>query len=193
MRGSGFFRRLAEYAVSTVFAFAALVCLYGLIDRDGRADVAVVLGNEVYGDGTPSPRLAARLDRAVSLFREKKCGMVIVSGGKSASGQDEASAMGRYLVLRGVPERKIIHDPGGVNTWETARFVSAFLRRYRMDSVIVVSQHFHIARSEMAMRFMGVQAVGSASPRYFEWRDLYSAFRELPGIVWYCMKALFFL
>lgn len=179
-----------------MLALAALVCLYGLIDRagrDGRADVAVVLGNEVYRDGTPSPRLAARLDRAVALFREKQCGIIIVSGGKGASGQDEALAMGRYLVRRGVPERKVIHDSGGVNTWETARFVSNYLRRYRMESVIVVSQYFHIARSELALRFMGVQAVGGASPLYFEWRDLYSALRELPAIAWYCIKALSFL
>lgn len=191
MRRSSFFLRVVEYGVSSILMLAAAVCIFGLWDRDDRAEVAVVLGNEVLADGAPSPRLAARLDRAVELYRARRCGMIIVSGGKGASGHDEATIMGRYLARHGIPARNIVYDHKGFSTWETARFTGAYMRRYSMDSVIVVTQYFHVARADLAMRLTGVRTVGSASPFFFEWRDIYSAFRELPAIVWYCARWIF--
>ncbi|RTZ48551.1 hypothetical protein EJ377_13810 (plasmid) [Chryseobacterium arthrosphaerae] len=47
-------------------------CVYiiadGLIDRQGKADIAVVLGNKVNEDGTLSDRLAARMDQSITLY-----------------------------------------------------------------------------------------------------------------------------
>ena len=47
-----------------------------------EADVAVVLGNTVNPDGTPSRRLAARLDLAVDLYQRGLFRNVLVSGKK---------------------------------------------------------------------------------------------------------------
>ena len=54
---------LASLGVAVALAAAALVAA-GLQADAPQADVAVVLGNAVAPDGKPSPRLAARLDRA---------------------------------------------------------------------------------------------------------------------------------
>lgn len=51
-----------------VIAMLAIV-VSGLRDDIARSDVALVLGNKVELDGTPSPRLRARLDRTLELFR----------------------------------------------------------------------------------------------------------------------------
>ena len=45
-------------------------------------------------------------------------------------------------------------------------------------SLIVVSQYFHLTRTKMLFRRHGFKNVGSVSPAYFEWRDLYSLLRE---------------
>jgi DUF218 domain. len=50
---------------------ALILIINGLNERVQPADVAVVLGNEVYLSGEPSPQLKARLDRAVDLFRQR--------------------------------------------------------------------------------------------------------------------------
>ncbi|MDL2210080.1 YdcF family protein [Desulfovibrio sp. OttesenSCG-928-O18] len=182
--------RLGLISALVFFIIGTGLAFYGIVDSDMRADVAVVLGNEVYADGRVSARLAARLDAAEALFREKRCHVIIVSGGTGKSGQDEATAMGRYLTAKGVPSYRIVRDHHGVNTWETAKFTAAYMKKYGLDSAIVVSQYFHVARSRLALRFMGVKDVGTAAPKYFEERDLYSIPREVPGLVWYLVKGL---
>jgi vancomycin permeability regulator SanA len=46
------------------------------------------------------------------------------------------------------------------------------------DDLIVVSQYFHLTRTKMLFKKEGLENVSSASPRYFEYRDFYSLFRE---------------
>jgi len=52
----------------------------------------------VYRDGSPSSRLAARLDRAFQCYQQHQCGLIFVSGGVDASGTDEAVAMRAWLM-----------------------------------------------------------------------------------------------
>lgn len=66
--------------------FGALLAAVGLFSHPHAADVAIVLGNTVYADGSPSPRLAARLDRAYQCYEQRQCKLVLVSGGIDASG-----------------------------------------------------------------------------------------------------------
>ena len=76
------------------------------------APVALVLGKLVYPDGTPSPLLRARLELARRLYRMGKVRAILVSGdGGSRPGYDEVTPMGRWLIERGVPARRIVRDP----------------------------------------------------------------------------------
>ena len=56
----------------------------GLHDEIHSADLAVVPGNTVYANGTPSARLAARLDRALELYQQGLFPLILVSGGTGA-------------------------------------------------------------------------------------------------------------
>lgn len=65
MTRNRFLRSLAMLAAVVMVAFllaSALLIAVGMRDDIRAADVAVVLGNTVNPDGTPSRRLAARLD-----------------------------------------------------------------------------------------------------------------------------------
>ena len=157
----------------------------GSRDRLIEAEVAVILGNQVYRNGQPAPRLAARLDKGLELYRAGRVKTLIVSGGVGKSRVDEAQAMAAYLRKRGVPARAIVIDSRGVNTWHTAVFTAKYLRDKRLDSVIVVSQPFHVPRSALALKAAGCGRVGQASPDYWELRDIYSILREMPAMVVY--------
>lgn len=74
------------------------VIVSGMRDDIHQADVAVVLGNEVNADGTPSRRLAARLDTAAALYRRGLFADVIVSGATGRAGFNEATVMKNYPV-----------------------------------------------------------------------------------------------
>ncbi|TKC83574.1 YdcF family protein [Trinickia terrae] len=166
----------------------AVLASAGLLSRAQPADVAIVLGNTVYRDGSPSPRLAARLDRASQCYEQRQCGLIFVSGGVDASGTDEAVAMRAYLIRRGVPAGRIVVDSAGVDTWATAHNASTFMRDRGLSSAIVVTQYFHLPRAMLALRRFGVRDVSGAYPQFWESRDIYSVAREVPAFVWYGIR-----
>jgi len=163
------------------------IAFVGLTAQPAPADVAIVFGNEVNAKGVASPRLAARLQAARSLYEKRMVRYVIVSGGVGKAGFDEASVMRSDLISAGVPESAIVADSRGTNTRRTGENAAALMRRRGWQSADVVTQFFHVARARWACRRMGIRVVGAAVPRYFEWRDLYSTFREavaLPIYAW---------
>ena len=178
----------AASGAAAVLVAAGLIVADGLTDDVRRSDVAVVLGSKVNPDGSPSPRLAARLGRALELYRTGVTPRILVSGGTGIEGVPEGTAMKRWLVSQGVPEAAIIVDDQGVDTRATARNAAALMRANDLHSAIVVSQYFHIPRTKLAFAQEGLPGVGSAHPDYFEMRDLYSIAREIPGYASYLLK-----
>ncbi|WP_229458965.1 YdcF family protein [Massilia glaciei] len=170
------------------FALAtAALAFAGLNDRQGQADLIVVPGNAIAPDGTPSPRLAARLDAALALYREGRAPRVFVSGGIGRLGFDEAVSMSAYLVRHGVPRQAIIQDNLGVNTAATGRNAAAYMRANRLTSAYVATQYFHVPRTQLALENNGVLVTGTAHAKYVEMRDLYSTPREVVGYAAYLL------
>ncbi len=164
-----------------------LVCVAatGLSATPAPGDLAVVLGNAVTADGQPSPRLQARLDTALALWRAGTVRRVLVSGGIEPDGQDEAAVMAAYLVRHGVPEAAVLRDPHGNDTRATARNTAALAGG--PGRVVVVTQWFHVPRTVLAMRQAGVREVSAAWPQFAEWRDAYSFAREAAAIPAYTL------
>jgi len=160
----------------------------GTTDHLGKADLALVLGNTVNPDGSPSPRLKARLDTTASLFRQGYFQKILVSGGTGKEGVPEGTAMKRYLVSAGIPEAAILVDNQGIDTEASARNTASILRREHWQSVFVITQYFHIPRSKLALSKWGVAPVFNAHPHYFEARDVYSIVRELPAYLKYLLR-----
>ena len=173
--------------VILLLAGTALIVVDGLVDDLGTADVAVVLGSKVERDGKPSARLRARLDRTLEIYRQNLCPWIITSGGVGKEGFDEAAVMRDYLAANGVPRDRILVDSLGINTQATAANAARLAREHGFRTVIVVSQYFHVPRSELALRRNGFSTVHTAHARWFEWRDVYSSVREAVGYVvyWY--------
>lgn len=164
------------------------IVINGLTDEVAPSDVAIVLGNKVNPDGTPSRRLRARLDRALELYRQGQVKNIIVSGGTGVEGHDEASVMRDYLIAGGVGREAIVADSAGVNTLATAQNSAAIMKAHGWTSAIAVTQYFHIARTRMALKAQGLSPVGGAHARLFELRDLYSIPREEAGYAVYAWK-----
>lgn len=184
-------RRLSVAGLGLVILSCFAVTLLGLKENIFAADAAVVLGNQVFSDGVPSPRLAARLDKALALYRDGVCPVIIVSGGIGKEGVDEAEAMAAYLFRREIPEHAVVIDSSGVNTAATARFASRWLSENNGSSIIVVSQFFHLPRTRLAMKGQGISSVGTACADYLEWRDIFSVVREIPALVVYFFRGYF--
>lgn len=192
MSVSHYKRRLLQALLALLALFVSgtlLLSLAGLRDDVGKTDVALVLGSKVELSGKPSLRLQARLDKTIELYRAGWFPLVIVSGGLGKEGFDEAVVMRDYLVTHGVPQDKVIMDNQGNTTFDSAQNAGQIMQQRHLRSVFVVSQYFHLPRSRLAVRRAGIAQVRSASPSYFELRDLYSAPRELIGYVSYLLRS----
>lgn len=174
-------------AVLTIIAAIAVI-VPGLNDTVIKCDVAIVLGSKVELSGKPSDRLAARLDAAIPLFKNGFVRHIIVSGGTGVEGFSEAAVMRQYLEKRGIPTTAIIEDSMGVTTWATAKNSAKIMDQLNAKNAIVVSQYFHIVRAKLALEANGVTVNGSVHAQFFEARDIYSIFREIPGILSYWWK-----
>ncbi|NEC11817.1 hypothetical protein G3I34_05810 [Streptomyces sp. SID8014] len=135
--------------------FSADGHLRGTADVE-RTEVAVVFGAGLWGD-EPSPYLARRLDAAVELYRSGRTEVVLVTGDNSREEYDEPEAMRRYLVARGVPDRRIVSDHAGFDTWDSC--VRA-RKIFGVDKAVLISQGFHIHRAVTLCRSAGLQAYG---------------------------------
>ncbi|MFI9805578.1 vancomycin high temperature exclusion protein [Streptomyces sp. NPDC052301] len=121
-----------------------------------RAQVAVVFGAGLW-NGEPSPYLAHRLDAAAKLYRAGRVEVVLVTGDNSRRDYDEPDAMRAYLRKHGVPDRRIVSDYAGFDTWDScvrARKV------FGVDRAVLISQGFHIRRAVALCEAAGVDSYG---------------------------------
>lgn len=158
-----------------------------LDNKQLKANVAVVMGNEILPDGKPSPRLQARLDEALKLYTEGRIESIIVSGGVDDANHDEALIMGRYLLRKGVPKEVLSLDSLSDNTFLTAANVKRMLEYHQTRRILVVVSGFtHIMRAKLALNKCGFRVVYGAHAPFFEWRDLwYSIPKEFVAYYYY--------
>ncbi|MBX7225743.1 MAG: YdcF family protein [Chitinophagales bacterium] len=150
----------------------------GLISYKEKADLAVVLGSKVNEDGTLSKRLTQRLECVLALYKDKQVNHIMVSGGFGKEGFYEGDKMKTFLIAHHVPDSIIIVDNQGNNTLATVDNSLIIQDSLKATSILVVSQYFHLTRTKMLYHKRGFHQVYSASPYYFEVRDIYSLFRE---------------
>lgn len=153
-----------------------------------QADVAIVLGAAVWGD-KPSPSLRERLDKAVQLYEEKYTSMIIVSGGLGDGKQiDEATAMQRYLVEQGVPESAILTEKQSRDTVQNLTFSKQIMSDHQMNSALIVSHGFHLARSVEIARTVGIDAFPIAVETHVLFVPYFYAREVLAYTVWLLEK-----
>lgn len=155
-----------------------VVSVDGLNDNGSNADLAVVLGNKVNEDGSLSDGLTSRMECALNMYNQKRAKKLFLSGGLGKEGHYEGSEMKEYLINKGVPDSVIIVDNLGNNTIATVENALQLKDSLNFNSILVVSQFFHLTRTKMLFKRRGFDQVDSVSPMYLDIRDPYSLFRE---------------
>ena len=149
----------------------------------------MVLGAGLGPDASPSNALQERLNAAVQLYEKKNVKTILVSGAKDSEYYNEPKAMKAELVKAGIPEEKIIEDGGGYRTYDSCNRAK---NEYKYNSLVVVSQGFHLPRALFLCKALGIQATGVFSTGSFS--TYYSrqyTIREIAAMyvaVWDVMK-----
>ncbi|OJX53455.1 MAG: hypothetical protein BGO88_05285 [Flavobacterium sp. 38-13] len=176
------YKKILKLLSIFLFLWFCIHIIYTIIDGnkdEGKsADIAVILGTTVNTDGTLSERLEKRMKCGLKLYKDRRIKKIIVSGGLGKEGFLEGDKMKEYLIGKGIPDSLVIVDNKGNNT--TASVANTILMKDSLhyNSIIVVSQYFHVTRTKMLFRKEGFENVSSVSPDYSEYRDFYSLFRE---------------
>ncbi len=187
-------RKITIISFSIIAVFLSLlmlqIILAGLFDNIKPADLAIVLGNKVNEDGTPSFTLRSRLNTTIQKYNQGLFSYIMVSGGTGIEGYDEAEFMKQYLVSIGkIPEKNIIVDSEGYNTLKSAQNLLKIMKKSDFQSIFIITSYYHIYRTEMIFSTQGIDYSGSAKGKpVFQFRDLYSVPRELLAIIVYCLR-----
>ena len=123
-----------------------------------ESDAVMVLGVLVYSsNGKPSPLLKDRLDYGYELYSQGKAKKILVSGDHGRKDYDEVNVMKDYLMEKGVPREDIFMDHAGFNTYDSMYRAKEI---FEIESLLICTQDFHIARSVYIARSLGIDAYG---------------------------------
>ena len=152
-------------------------------------DYIIVLGCGLMPDGTPTPLLRGRLDRALDFAQRQeaetgKALVFVTSGGQGADEAcSESEAMQRYLTEHGVSPERIIAEDRSTDTMENMRFSKEIIFSREPGAKIAFSTtNYHVFRSGLYARRVKMRAVGmGAETKWYFWPN--AAVREFAGLL----------
>ncbi|MGM0123876.1 hypothetical protein IGI37_001250 [Enterococcus sp. AZ194] len=141
----------------------------------------LVLGAQIRGETAdtayPSPVLKERLNTAANYWQKHPEITIIVSGGQGADEPtSEAAVMSDYLIDQGVAADKILKEEQSKRTQENIQFSNEL---YSLSDVAVVTNDFHMYRSQMLMKRQGINNVSGLSAKSETTSTLSNYLREI--------------
>lgn len=155
----------------------------------GDRDYIIILGCGFRRDGSLSPLLRGRVDRALEFWRGQRAATdrtatLVPSGGQgSDETMAEAEAMRRYLLEQGVPEEKILPEDRSRNTFQNMAYSRALIDvAGHGGKVAFATTNYHVFRSGLWARLAGLEAEGMGSrTRWWYWPNAFM--RECAGLL----------
>ncbi len=139
-------------------------------------DFVIILGSKINEDGTLTPLLKGRADKAIEFAKNqyeetKKKIIFIPSGGK---GRDEvmaeAEAIQNYLIKNGISKNQIILEDKSTSTIENMKFSKDKIKEINKEgNVIFSTTNYHVFRSGVIATNQGLdcEGIGSKTKWYF--------------------------
>ena len=143
-----------------VLGWSYLICriyYYSQIDDSQQADAIVVLGASQW-NGWPSPVFQARLDHAWNLYDKNFSEKIILTGGIGEGEVFSEARSGKfYLLEKGIKEGDIFMEEKGRTSKGSMDEVAGILKEQNMNSIILVSDGFHVMRIKRMAVDLGIK------------------------------------
>lgn len=139
-------------------------------------DYIIILGCRIRKDGTLTPILKSRVDRAINYSKMQYAAtgkdiIFIPSGGK---GNDEVisegEAINNYLLEQGINKNSIIVENKSKNTYENIKFSYRLISKKNKSANIAFSTtNFHVLRAGLIATEQGIkiEGIGAKTKAYF--------------------------
>jgi uncharacterized SAM-binding protein YcdF (DUF218 family) len=140
------------------------VYYYSRLEHTQTADAAIVLGAAAW-DKRPSPVFRERINHAITLYQQKQVAKLIFTGGTPKPGfMTEAEVGRRYAMQQGVPADDILYENRSRDTWQNLVNAQQVAADNNINSLIIVSDPYHMARAAVMAKDLGLNAETSPTP-----------------------------
>lgn len=178
---------VSGYLLAMGFGFGLHALLLTLAKKQFDPDFIIVNGGRLQ-DGRLHPQLIARLDTAIALYNKGGGRATIIPSGGWTSDDvvSEADAMVEYLLARAIPGEQIVPEDQSTTTrenLENSKLIIQLRSRSAPATVAYVTSNYHVYRTGLIARSVGIEAYGVASMT--PWHQLPAAVvREVAALFW---------
>ena len=156
-------------------------------------DYIIILGCAIRSDGSPTPILRGRIDRALTFEHEQykkfhKHAKFVPSGGQGSDEViSEAESMKRYLMEQGIPESQILKEDKSVNTHQNMAFsknvIESDTENISDVNIAFSTTNYHVFRGYTLAQKLGMTVNGlSAKTKLYFFPNAF--LREFIGLLW---------
>ena len=159
--------------------------------KNDKNNIGVVLGAAVWSKNIPSPSLAGRVDKALSLYEQKRISQIYLTGSNAPGELSESEAALKYIKAKGINTSEIFIEKKTTSTNEQIQFIKNNLVRSTNKNVVVISDSYHLVRVLEIAKFHKIKIQVSASElsQSFE-RAVYNKIREALALTMFWLYAL---
>jgi uncharacterized SAM-binding protein YcdF (DUF218 family) len=137
-------------------------------------DYMIILGCKTRNDGTLTPLLKGRVDKALEFrnnqLKETNKDLIFIPSG--AQGPDEiiseAQSMKNYLLEQGIKEKNIILEDKSTNTYENIKFSNKLIKK-KNANLAFSTTNYHVFRAGLLATEQGlkIEGIGSKTRMYY--------------------------
>lgn len=161
-----------------IYEFSSKYILTVEETKNYNVDCVLVLGAGVR-DGQPTHILQERILRSVEVYNTGCTDRILMSGDHGREDYDEVNTMKNFAVDKaGAVATNILMDHAGFSTYESMYRAKEI---FEVESLIIITQEFHIYRAIYDARQLGLEAYGVMADGYFNFsftKELYNDSRE---------------
>lgn len=162
-----FIKTLLGLVLCVLMIFACLIGYVWYCAQErlvNPAPATIVLGAAAWGL-KPSPVFKERIHHAVHLYQTKVTKRLIFTGGALRDDIPSEGEVGaRWAIRLGVAPEDTAYEATSRDTWHNLKNANVILQQQQIDSVILVSDYFHLARAGIMARDLGLQVQLSPTP-----------------------------
>lgn len=141
---------------------------------DYNKDYIIILGCQIRKDGTLTPLLKNRVDKALE-FRNNQLestGKDLIFIGSGGQGSDEiiseGEAIKNYLIEQGIDKKNILVDDKSTNTYENIMYSNKLIKK-KDAKIAFATTNYHVFRAGLLATSQGLllEGIGSKTKAYF--------------------------
>ncbi len=137
--------------------------IYSDISKVPQMQTGLILGAYVHPNGVMSDMLKDRATTTLELYNTGKIKKILISGDHGTKNYDEVNVLKKFFLENKVKKEDIFLDHAGFDTFDSMYRAKSI---FQVDSIIVITQNFHLPRAVYIGKKLGINTVGFVADKH---------------------------